>query len=226
MYVTKVVAGCFAVLRQLNSICRSVSRESLIGLVVPLVLTRLDYCNAVLAGLPAHQLDRLQSVINAAARMIYRASQYDHVTSLLHWLRVPESIQFKLCALVYKCLNGSGPTYLADNLQQVTDVRSRRRLRSSLSSTLIVPVTRRPTLGDWISSRGRPGLERPTRLLRHLSITRFDEDVSVFSDLLTLTACVTLTLQRGHKAPCACSTIILSYEDADNDDDDDDDDDV
>jgi len=133
---------------QLNSIRRSVSRESLIGLVVPLVLTRLDYCNAVLAGLTAHQLDRLQSVINAAARMIYRASQYDHVTSLLHWLRVPESIQFKLCALVYKCLNGSGPTYLADNLQQVTDVRSRRRLRSSLSSTLIVPVTRRPTLGD------------------------------------------------------------------------------
>ena len=46
------------------------SRESLIGLVVSLVLTRLDYCNAVLAGLPAYQLDRLQSAINAAARMI------------------------------------------------------------------------------------------------------------------------------------------------------------
>ena len=102
-HVTKVVAGCFAVLRQLNSIRRSVSRESLIGLVVSLVLTRLDYCNAVLAGLPAYQLDRLQSAINAAARMIYRASQYDHVSSLLkelHWLRVPERIEFKLCALV------------------------------------------------------------------------------------------------------------------------------
>ena len=45
-HVTKVVAGCFAVLRQLNSIRRSVSRESLIGLVVSLVLIRLDYCNA------------------------------------------------------------------------------------------------------------------------------------------------------------------------------------
>jgi len=50
---TKVVAGCFAVLRQLNSIRRSVSWESLIGLVVSLVLTRLDYCNVVLARLPA-----------------------------------------------------------------------------------------------------------------------------------------------------------------------------
>jgi len=149
-HVIKVVAGCFAVLRQLNSIRRSVSRESLIGLVVSLVLTRLDYCNAVLAGLPAYQLDRLQSAINAAARMIYRASRYDHVSSLLkelHWLRVPERIEFKLCALVYKCLNGNGPAYLAGSLQRVTDVQSRRRLRSSSSSTLIVPVTRRATLG-------------------------------------------------------------------------------
>ena len=122
----------FAVLRQLNSIRRSVSRESLIGPVVSLVLTQLDYCNAVLAGLPVYQLDRLQSAINAAARMIYRASRYDNVSSLLkelHWLRVPERIEFKLCALVYKCLNGNGPAYLADSLQRVTDVQSRRRLQ-------------------------------------------------------------------------------------------------
>jgi len=71
-HVTKVVSGCFAVLRQLySSIGRSVSRESFIGLVVFLVITRLDHCNAVLAGLPAYQLDRLQSVISAAARMSY-----------------------------------------------------------------------------------------------------------------------------------------------------------
>jgi len=47
-HVTKVVSGCFAVLCQLYSIRRSVSQESLIGLVVCLLLTRLDHCNAVL----------------------------------------------------------------------------------------------------------------------------------------------------------------------------------
>ena len=123
----------------------------LIGLVLSLILTRLDYCNAVLAGLPAYQLDRLQSAINAAARMIYRASWYDHVSLLLkelHWLQVPERVEFKLCALIYKCLNGCGLAYLADSLQRVMDVQSRRRLRSSSSSSLIVPVTRRATLGD------------------------------------------------------------------------------
>jgi len=55
-HVTNVVSGCFAVLRQLNSIRHSVSRESLIGLVMSPVLTRLDHCNAVLgwiARIPA-----------------------------------------------------------------------------------------------------------------------------------------------------------------------------
>jgi len=37
-----------------------------------LVLTKLDYGSATLAGLPAVQLDRLQSVLNAAALLIYR----------------------------------------------------------------------------------------------------------------------------------------------------------
>jgi len=70
---TQCYQGCrrVFVLRQLNSIRRSVSRESLIGLVVSLVLTRLDYRDAVLAGLPAYQLDRLQSAINAVARMMF-----------------------------------------------------------------------------------------------------------------------------------------------------------
>ena len=35
------------------------------------MLARLDYCNGVLAGLPASQLSRLQSVLHAAARLIY-----------------------------------------------------------------------------------------------------------------------------------------------------------
>jgi hypothetical protein len=102
-HVVKTAAGCFAVLRQLRSVRRSLSRESLISLVFSLVLTRLDYCNAVLAGLPNCQIDRLQSVINTAARLIFSARRCDHVTPLLaqlHWLPVRERIDFKLCVLI------------------------------------------------------------------------------------------------------------------------------
>jgi len=39
-------------------------------MVVSLVLQRLDFDNATLVGLPAYQLSRLQSVLNAAARLV------------------------------------------------------------------------------------------------------------------------------------------------------------
>jgi len=60
------VSSCFAVLRQLRSIQRSVSDPVLQSLVA-LVLTKLDYGSTTLAGLPGVQLDRLQSVLNASA---------------------------------------------------------------------------------------------------------------------------------------------------------------
>jgi hypothetical protein len=50
--INKVAAGCYAVLRQLRSVRRSVTPEALTSLVVSLVIPRLDYCNALLAELP------------------------------------------------------------------------------------------------------------------------------------------------------------------------------
>ena len=61
---------------------------------------------------------------------------------------MPIATEDRVCALVYKCLNGCGPAYLADKSSTSEDVQSRRRLRSSSSSMLIVPVTRRATLDD------------------------------------------------------------------------------
>jgi len=61
-------------------------------------------CNATLAGLPASQLRRLQSVLNAADTLIHRSSLHEHVTMILrdlHWLRSPECIDFKLPVLIY-----------------------------------------------------------------------------------------------------------------------------
>jgi len=75
----KTVSTCFAVLRQLRSICRSVSRPVLQSLVTSLVLSRLEYGNVTLAGIPQHFLQRLQSVMNAAAQVIYSSSRFDHI---------------------------------------------------------------------------------------------------------------------------------------------------
>ena len=112
--VSRSVSSCFAVLCQLRSIRRSVSPAVLQSLVVSRVLSRLDYGNATLAGLPGNQLDRLQSVMNTAARLVCSARKYEHITPLLrdlHWLPVRERTEFKLAVLVFRCLHGTAPLY-------------------------------------------------------------------------------------------------------------------
>jgi len=69
------------------------------------------------------------TVLNAAARLIFAASKYDHVTLLLydlHWLRVPERIDVKIAVLVYRCLHGLAPAYLSIKLQSVKTCRRGR----------------------------------------------------------------------------------------------------
>jgi len=81
--------------------------QSLVG---TLVLSRLDYGNAVLVGLPTHLVRCLQSVQNAASRLIYHMRFADHITDALvtlHWLRVPQRIEYKVAVMTYKVLHGT-----------------------------------------------------------------------------------------------------------------------
>ena len=129
---------------------RSLSRHALITLIRALV-SKADYCNSVLAGVSGYLMDRLQSVLNAAARLIFSAQRSDSITPLLrelHWLRVPERIQFRLCVLVYRCLDGSALLYLSEGIRRTTDNSARLRLRSADTTTLHVPSSRHSTLGD------------------------------------------------------------------------------
>jgi len=149
--VAQTCSKCFAALRQLRSICRSVSNDVMQSLIVALVFSRLDYGSVTLASLPKQHVDRLQSVQNAAARLIFKACRQDHIQPLLrrlHWLRMPERVTFRLAVLVYRCLHGSAPGYLASDLQRVSHINARRRLRSSTTSALVAARTVRSIIGD------------------------------------------------------------------------------
>jgi len=87
-HVMRTASACFAVLRQLQGIRRSIPMTVFQSLVSCLVLARLDYCNSILACIPLHLVRRLQSVMNAAARLVFSASKCDHITPHLHWLTV------------------------------------------------------------------------------------------------------------------------------------------
>ena len=75
-HITAAVRSCFAALRQIRSVRRSLPRHALLTLVRALVVNKLDYCNAVLAGVAGNHLDRLQSVLNAAARLVFSARRH------------------------------------------------------------------------------------------------------------------------------------------------------
>jgi len=88
-----------------------------------IVLSRLDYGSSVLFGLPQQLVDKLQSVQNAAARLIHAARRRDRIKPLLldlHWLWVANRIAFRSAVLTYRCLHSSAHEYLWKQLQRVS----------------------------------------------------------------------------------------------------------
>ena len=149
-HITQVTSTCFGVLRQIRTIRRCLTSRARTMLVTCFVFARLDYCNAVFAGLPRCDLDRLQSIQNAAVRLIAGARRFDHVTPLLqarHWLPVEQRVVFKLCVIMYKTVNSMAPSYLHDYVISPASARSSHRLRSAVTGQLFVPRTR-TVLGD------------------------------------------------------------------------------
>ncbi|XP_064191712.1 dual specificity mitogen-activated protein kinase kinase 5 isoform X2 [Anguilla rostrata] len=111
-------------------------------LVQATVTSRLDYCNSLLANLPACAIQPLQMIQNAAARLIYNLPKFSHVTPLLrslHWLPVAARIRFKALTLAYTAANRTAPIYLQDMTQFYVPARP---LRSAAAGRLVTPPTR------------------------------------------------------------------------------------
>jgi len=86
--------------------------------------SRLDYCNSVFAGVSS-LLQKMQVIQNAAARFDTGARRRDHMTSVLrelHWLPVRQRIGFKTAVMMYKCIHGLAPSYLAAHCKVQTNI--------------------------------------------------------------------------------------------------------
>jgi len=148
-HVLRICRTSFYQLRQLRVIRGSLSTETCTALIHAFISSRLDYCNSLFAGLSDERINKLQSVLSSAARLVLRKRKFDHITDdlrdQLHWLPIRQGIQYKRGLLVYKCLRGDAPSYLADMISRV--VKGSQRLRSAAHGNLAVPPTRTVRMG-------------------------------------------------------------------------------
>ncbi|KAK3536252.1 hypothetical protein QTP86_000157 [Hemibagrus guttatus] len=141
-HVTNVTRSCQFLLYNIRRIRPFLSTQATQVLVQSLVISRLDYCNSLLAGLPLNAIRPLQMIQNEAARLVFNQPKFSHTTPLLrslHWLPVAACIRFKTLMLAYKAKNGPAPSYLK---ALVTPRTAPRSLRSASTARLVPPSLR------------------------------------------------------------------------------------
>ena len=87
----------------------------------------------------------LKNSVTTGYRTIRTRASHSHDD--LHWLDVPQRVQYKLAVMVHRCLGRRAPSYLADYCVPVSTVPGRQHLRSASRCQLIVPRVRRSTFG-------------------------------------------------------------------------------
>ena len=134
-------------LQKLKTMHDLLTEEMCTTLITGLVISHLDYANAILVSSPDADIHKLQQVQNTAAKQILNRDKYDSVTDCyvkFHWLPIQTIINFKVLTLTYKYLNGLAPEYLC-NLLTVNTISDQPLRSSSQYKGLVVPFVRLQT---------------------------------------------------------------------------------
>ncbi len=146
-HINAVSRSCYAQLRNIGQIRRFLDQDSTKSLIHALVTSRLDYCNALLYGLPDVAVAKLQRIQNTAARIITRTSRYEHITPVLqglHWLPIKRRMEYKIIMHTFRALHNQSPEYMQD---MITQYRPTRTLRSQSTVSLVIPRASTVTYG-------------------------------------------------------------------------------
>lgn len=124
--IAQVRQSCFYTISNLGRLKNVLSVDIRLMLVKQLILSKVDYHNTLYVNLPACDIKRLQSVVNAAVRFVYSAGKRVPARPLLiqaHILPVRYRIKYKICLMTYKALHGLAPEYLSELVQLYTPSR-------------------------------------------------------------------------------------------------------
>src|ERR1043165_5139814 len=113
-HISSTARACYFHLRRIRQVKRCLDETCLHILTQALVISRIDYCNSVLSGLPTSTLQPLTSVLHAAC-LIKGLGPRDHITQShqeLHWFPIRTRIAFKISLLMYHIHSGTSPSYM------------------------------------------------------------------------------------------------------------------
>ena len=147
-HVNAITKACYHNIRKIGRIRRFLTPDACRSLVQALVISRLDYANILLYGLPQKLIGRLQRLQNSAARLITRTPRRHHITPILmelHWLPADIRPVYKVILYTYKALHDCAPPYVRELLEPYQPTRS---LRSASKSLLRVPKYVTATYGS------------------------------------------------------------------------------
>ena len=136
-HISAVSTSCLFHIRDLRRIRNTLDLNTAKIIATALVHSRLDYCNSLFLNLPSYQLNRLQLLLNSAARATTKTPRFHHISPVLkslHWLKINQRIDYKIISLTYKTLQTQQPKYLRSRL-----VISNHNTRSSSVLTLLRP---------------------------------------------------------------------------------------
>ena len=116
-HINNIVKVAFYHLRNIAKIRKYINVTTAEVLVSAFINSKLDFCNSLLRGLSKYEINKLQSVQNAAARVIACLRKFDYISDTLkelHWLPVEQRIIFKINLICFKILFNLAPDYLVD----------------------------------------------------------------------------------------------------------------
>ena len=112
--VNIICRSAYVHLRNIGRVCSVMSQEATQKLIQAFITSRVDCCNALLYGVSQCITDKLQGILNSAARILTLTPKLAHMTPVfreLHWLSVSARVDYKILVLTYRALHGLAPQH-------------------------------------------------------------------------------------------------------------------
>ena len=134
-HITNIVSSCRSILCQINRTKYILDKQIISTIITALVFSKLYYCSAMWASTSKRNIEKLQNVLNFAARILTGTKKHQHITPVLQqlqWLPASSIIKLRESVMAYKCVKGLAPAYLCERFVKRSNIYNRTRNKDKL----------------------------------------------------------------------------------------------